>query len=180
MLGIVEYEAMAKEVAKECLGGCRGLSSVALTVVTGRTIHGPWHDYPAESKWDMNAVERFLIASRAHDVDAAATELADDVVMLNPATDDPIVGKEAVSAALRAVEAACDQFRHTHLLAERDPSEEVPLYGLVFEAKVGEHALRGVDLIELNAQDRIVTFSVATRPIAGLMALGARMGGNQT
>jgi SnoaL-like domain len=97
----------------------------------------------------MNAVERFLVASRARDVDAAVGELAPDVVMLNPATDDPVVGKQAVAAALRAVEKACDEFRHTHLFADTS-SAEAPLYGLVFEAKIGAATLRGVDLIEID------------------------------
>jgi len=122
----------------------------------------------------MNAAERFLSASRAHDVGAAAAELSADVVMLNPATDDPVVGQEAVANALRAVEAACDQFQHTHLLADTS-SGRASLYGLVFEASVGEVKLRGIDLIEVNEQDRIVRFEVAARPIAALMALGNRM-----
>ena len=126
----------------------------------------------------MNAVERFLAASRARDADAAAAELAPDVVMLNPATDDPIIGKDAVAAALRAVEAACDAFRHTHLLAEQNGGP-TPLYGLVFEATVGDATLRGVDLIELDEEDRISSFTVAVRPAAALMALGARMSGRQ-
>lgn len=130
-------------------------------------------------RWTVNAVERFLRASRSHDLDAVAAELADDVVMLNPASDDPVIGRGAVADALRAVEAACDQFRHTHLLVEKDPGGEAPLYGLVFEAQVGEQSLGGVDLIELSADDKISTFSVATRPIAGLIALGARMGAGQ-
>lgn len=127
----------------------------------------------------MNAVERFLRASRAHDVDAAAAELADDVVMRTPAGDDPITGKAAVAAALRAVAGACDEFRHTHLLVEQEPAGETPLYGLVFEASVGEQSLCGVDLVELNARDEISTFTVAVRPVAGLMALGARMRGDR-
>ena len=116
-----------------------------------------------------NAAERFLAASRAQDVEAAAAELADDVVMLNPATDDPIVGRDAVAGALHAVEVACDEFRHTHLLAGEG------LFGLVFEAKVGDETLQGVDLIELDEHDRIKTFRVAVRPVGALMALGARM-----
>lgn len=124
----------------------------------------------------VNAVERFLAASHAHDVGAAASELAPDVIMLNPATDDPVVGKDAVAAALQAVDAACDEFRHTHLLVET-PTGQAPLFGLVFEAKVGDSTLRGIDLIELDEHDRISTFTVAARPIAALMALGARMSG---
>jgi hypothetical protein len=122
----------------------------------------------------VNAVERFLAASRARDVDAAASELAPDVVMHNPATDDPVVGKDVVAAGLRAVEAACDEFRHTRLLRERS-SRGKPLFGLVFEARIGDLELHGVDLIELDDNDRISSFTVFARPIASLMALGARM-----
>lgn len=123
----------------------------------------------------MNAAERFLQASRAHNVEAAATELAPDVVMLNPATDDQVVGQQSVADALRAVEAACDEFCHTHLLASQDTAETA-LFGLVFEAKVGGQTLRGVDLVELDEHDRIRSFTVMARPIPALMALGARMG----
>jgi hypothetical protein len=124
----------------------------------------------------VNAAERFLAASRARDVDAAAEQLADDVVMLNPATDDPVVGKEAVGAALRAVEEACDEFRHTHLLVDTSAG---PLFGLVFEAKIGDAALDGVDLIELDENDRITSFTVQARPMSALLALGARMSSRQ-
>jgi hypothetical protein len=124
----------------------------------------------------MNAAERFIAASRARDLDAAVCELAPDVVMRNPATEDLVVGSEAVAAGLRAVEAACDEFRHTHLLVDSSSSGE-PLFGLVFEARVGNAWLRGVDLLELNEHDRIKTFTVMARPLASLMALGARMSG---
>lgn len=124
----------------------------------------------------MNAAERFLAASRAHDLDAAASELASHVVMLNPATDDPVVGQAAVAAALRSVQTACDEFRHTHLLAGAG-DDEVALFGLVFEASVGGDTLLGVDFLELDEHDRICTFTVLARPMAALMALGARMSG---
>ncbi|MDQ6777983.1 MAG: nuclear transport factor 2 family protein [Actinomycetota bacterium] len=119
----------------------------------------------------MNAVERFWAASTARDVSAATAELAPDVVFLNPASDEPLVGRDAVAAALRAVESACDEFRHTHLLAD----DQGQLFGLVFEAKVGEETLRGVDLVQLDDSDRISTFTVMARPMQALMALGARM-----
>lgn len=97
--------------------------------------------------------------------------------MLNPVTDDEVVGQEAVAAGLRAVESACDEFRHTHLLADARGAGNTRLFGLVFEAKVGEETLRGVDLLELNEHDRIGSFTVLARPMAALMALGARMSG---
>lgn len=94
--------------------------------------------------------------------------------MLNPANDDPVVGRAAVADALRAVAAACDEFQHTHLLADRS-SGRVSLYGLVFEATVGDAKLRGIDLVEVDEQDRIARFEVAARPIGALMALGSRI-----
>lgn len=125
----------------------------------------------------MNAAERFLAASRAHDVAAAAAELAPDVVMLNPTSDEPVVGKDAVSAALRDVDTACDEFRHTHLLIDA-ASGAKPLFGLVFKARIGDQTLHGVDLVEIDESlDRIATFTVMARPIAALTALGARMPG---
>ena len=125
----------------------------------------------------MNAAERFLAASRAHDVEAAVAELAPDIVMLKLASDEPVNGRAAIAAALRDVDAACDEFRHTHLLVDT-ASGEKPLYGLVFEAQVSGQRLRGVDLIEIDeSADRIATFTVMARPVAALMALGARMAG---
>jgi len=86
------------------------------------------------------------------------------------------VGKEAVAAGLRAVEAACDEFRHTHLLVEASRAGQ-DLFGLVFEAKVGDATLQGIDLVELDRHDRISGFTVMARPVNVLMALGARMSG---
>ena len=125
----------------------------------------------------MNAAQRFMAASAGRDVGAAAAELAPDVVMLNPATDDPVVGRDAVAGALAAVEAACDAFRHTHLLVGERNDQAPPLYGLVFEARIGEATLHGVDLVTLSEHDLIATFTVMARPMAALMALGARMSG---
>ncbi len=51
--------------------------------------------------------ERFFTASRAGDLAAPSGELAPGVRMLNPASDDAILGRDQVAAALRAVEAAC-------------------------------------------------------------------------
>jgi len=60
-----------------------------------------------------------------------------------------------------------------------ESSGEKPLFGLVFDARVGEATLRGVDLVELTDADEISSFIVAVRPVGALMALGARMSGSQ-
>lgn len=124
----------------------------------------------------MNAAERFFDASRAHDLAAAVGELAPDVMMMNPASDDPVVGRDAVGGALHAVAMACDEFRHLHLLSTQSPGEPA-LFALLFEARVGDETLSGVDLLELDEHDRIRRFTVMARPVPALMALGARMSG---
>jgi hypothetical protein len=43
------------------------------------------------------------------------------------------------------------------------------------DAKVGDHRLRGVDLVELDERDRMKTSTVTARPMTALMALGSRM-----
>ena len=124
----------------------------------------------------VNAAERFFAASRGGDIEAAITELADDVILLTPRSDDPVVGREAAGAFLRAVEGTCDEFRHTHVLVG-GAADQSSLIALVFEARVGEQTLRGVDLIELDDNDRIATFTVAARPVAAVRAIGERLGG---
>ncbi len=121
----------------------------------------------------MNAAERFFAASRDRDIVAASEALAQDVVMLNPATDEETVGREAVTAALSAVERSCDEFRHTHLLANAT-GDGTLLCGLVFEARIDDSTLQGVDLVEIDKMlDQINTFTVLARPLSALMALGA-------
>ena len=94
--------------------------------------------------------------------------------MYSVSSDNPVVGSETDAAALRAVEASCDEFRHTHLLADSSSSSSgEPLFGLAFEARIGDAALQGVDLLDLDEHDRIKTFTVMARPVGSLMALGA-------
>jgi hypothetical protein len=126
----------------------------------------------------VHAAQRYVDAARAHDLVAAVAEMAPEVVMRNPASDEPVIGPDAVLASLRAVQQACDTFEHRQLL-EPAPDSTDRVYGLVFEATIGESKLQGVDLIELDEDDRIVAFTVIARPVASLMALGARMAENR-
>jgi ketosteroid isomerase-like protein len=127
----------------------------------------------------VNAAQRYVDAARAHDLTAAVAEMAPDVVMRTPATDDPVVGREAVLGALRGVQQACDEFVHTQLLEPAAESAD-RVYALVFEARIGDARLEGVDLIELNGDDQIVAFTVIARPVASLMALGTRIAENRS
>lgn len=49
-------------------------------------------------------------------------------------------------------------------------------WALEFEATVGEFSLRGVDLIELNSDGKIVDFEVMIRPANALQKVGEAVG----
>ena len=51
-----------------------------------------------------------------------------------------------------------------------------PSVVLEFSANVNGKALKGIDLIQFDAEGKIVDFEVMVRPMSGLQALGEEMG----
>ncbi len=49
------------------------------------------------------------------------------------------------------------------------------VHGLLFDARVGERSLQGIDLLRSDADGRIAEFTVMIRPASGLIALAERM-----
>jgi len=112
----------------------------------------------------------FRAAVEARDVDAAVGLLADDVVFRSPAVFKPYEGRAAVETILRTVFSVFEDFRYT------DELTGDTAHALVFEARVGDRSLQGIDLIRDDADGRIAEFTVLVRPASGLMALAERMG----
>ena len=112
----------------------------------------------------------FRSAVEAADIDAATELLADDVVFRSPAVFKPYQGRETVSTILRTVFTVFEDFRYTDELAGDG------VHALIFEARVGDRDIQGMDLIRDDADGRIREFTVMVRPASGLMALGGRMG----
>ena len=103
-------------------------------------------------------------------MDAAVALLADDVVFRSPAVFKPYEGREAVSTILRTVFGVFEDFRYTDELAGDT------VHGLVFEARVGDRSLQGIDLLRTDSGGRITELTVMIRPASGLIALAERMG----
>jgi ketosteroid isomerase-like protein len=112
----------------------------------------------------------FRTAVERGDLDEAVALLADDVVFRSPAVFRPYQGREVVETILRTVFGVFEDFRYTDELAGDG------VHGLVFEARVGDRQLQGLDLIRDDADGRIAEFTVMVRPASGLMALAERMG----
>ena len=112
----------------------------------------------------------FRAAVEARDFDAAVELLADDVVFRSPAVFKPYEGKETVSTILRTVSTVFEDLHYTDELTADG------VHALIFEARVGDRQLQGLDLIRADADGRIGEFTVMVRPASGLMALAERMG----
>lgn len=112
----------------------------------------------------------FRAAVERRDMDAAVALLADDVVFRSPAVFKPYEGFEAVATILRTVFEVLEDFRYT------DELEGEGIHALLFDARVGDRSLQGIDLMRPDADGRIAEFTVMIRPASGLMAVAERMG----
>lgn len=135
-----------------------------------RWSFGTYRGAPRKTEGD-STIDRFRQAVRDRDIERAAGELAEDVQLLNPMSEEPLVGRHAVTAALTALDAIFGVFEHVDCLH----SDTGKMYALRFRAKLGEHRIEGVDLLGLDGDGQISSFTVLARPLSGLQALGAAL-----
>src|SRR5215212_12134592 len=112
----------------------------------------------------------FRVAVERGDVDAAVALLADDVVFRSPAVFKPYEGRETVATILRTIFEVLEDFRYT------DELDGEGLHALLFDARVGDRSLQGIDLLRPDPNGRIAEFTVMIRPASGLIAVAERMG----
>lgn len=95
-----------------------------------------------------------------------------DAVFRSPMAFKPYQSAQAVALLLRTVLTVFEDFTYHRQLASADGRSVV----LEFSARVGDKRLKGIDLIQFNADGLITDFEVMIRPMSGLQALGAEMG----
>ncbi|MDX6651722.1 MAG: hypothetical protein QOJ38_503 [Solirubrobacterales bacterium] len=113
--------------------------------------------------------QAFRQAVEAHDIETAIEQLADDVVFRSPVVFKPYEGKEAVAMLLRFVATVFEDFRYIDQLDSDDGM------ALIFEARVGERQVHGLDFIRFDADDLISELMVMIRPMSGMHALAEAM-----
>ncbi len=125
----------------------------------------------------MSAADRFRAAARDRDPARAAAEFADDIRLYNPISAEPLAGHDAVAAALTGLDEVFDDFEHVQVLTDPDPGDKAiaETQAVLFRARIGDHTVEGIDLLEVNHHDRIATFTVFARPLSALQALGQAM-----
>jgi uncharacterized protein with FMN-binding domain len=106
------------------------------------------------------------------DLSLLVTLLHPQAVFRSPMAHKPYASAQAVSLILNTVMGVFRDFKYQRQFASADGYSVV----LEFSARVGDKQLKGVDLIEFDANGKIVEFEVMVRPLSGLQALGAEMG----
>lgn len=116
--------------------------------------------------------QAFRTAVLDGDVDAAVALFAQDAVFHSPVVHRPYVGREALRAILAAVTTVFEDFHYTAEYGSSDTDGDGHV--LVFEARVGEREIQGVDI--LRGVDGVLTeLTVLVRPYSAATALRERM-----
>ena len=113
----------------------------------------------------------FRAAVEAGDIDAGLALFSEDATLDSPVAFKPFVGIDALTVVLSAVYETFEDFRYTHEFAH----EEERTHALIFEARVGDLAVQGLDLIRMDSEGQIANLTVMVRPLSGLIALAEAM-----
>jgi hypothetical protein len=114
--------------------------------------------------------DAFRAAVEAEDAAAMTDALAEDVVFRSPAVFKPYEGKAVVSAIL--VEGAAKVFEDFRYIEQ---IENDGVTALIFQARVGDRQLDGLDLLRFDADGKVGELMVMVRPMSGLNALAEAM-----
>ncbi len=114
--------------------------------------------------------DAFRKAVESEDFAGAAQLFSDVPVFRSPAVYKSYEGRESMEAVLGAVVQVFEDFRYTDQIEDGDTAI------LLFEARVGERTLNGVDVLRFDAEGKIRELMVMVRPLSGLTALVEAMG----
>jgi hypothetical protein len=103
------------------------------------------------------------------DEQALTEVLADDVLFHSPFLWKPKEGKDTVMLYLSSAAHVLQDFTYHRQFAGDNAVV------LEFSARVGTLNVKGVDIIQFNAEGQITDFEVMVRPANGLQALGSAM-----
>jgi ketosteroid isomerase-like protein len=113
--------------------------------------------------------DRFRAAAESKDFSAVEELFAEDVTFRSPVVFKPYEGREALALLLGAVLQVFEDFRYVDQVETGDTAV------LVFDARVGDRALDGVDVLRFDPDGRISEMMVMVRPMSGMHALAEAM-----
>jgi hypothetical protein len=113
--------------------------------------------------------EGFRKAAEAKDFGAAVELFAEDVTFRSPVVFKPYEGRDAVLMLLGAVVQVFEDFRYVDQVEGPDSAV------LMFETRVGDRELQGVDILRFDDGGKIAEMIVMVRPMSGVHALAEAM-----
>jgi len=113
--------------------------------------------------------DRFRAAVEGKDFSAIEEVLADQVSFRSPVVFKPYEGRKAIGVLLGAVAQVFEEFRYTDQVETGDTAV------LVFEARVGDRELNGVDILRFDDEGRVGELTVMVRPMSAMHALAEAM-----
>lgn len=118
------------------------------------------------------SIERWHEMLNTRDMSILNDLLDEQVVFRSPVAFHPYPGKQVVFFILTNVIQIFENFTYHREFYSDDGDNVV----LEFSANVGEKKLKGIDMIQFNAEGKIIDFEVMIRPKSGLEALANLMG----
>ena len=113
--------------------------------------------------------DRFRRAAEAKDFSQVEELFTGDVTFKSPVVFKPYEGREALGMILSAVVQVFEDFRYVEQVETGDTAV------LVFEARVDEREVQGVDILRFGENDQVRELIVMVRPMSGMHALAERM-----
>lgn len=113
--------------------------------------------------------DAFRAAAEAKDFTRVDELFTEDAVFRSPVVYRPYEGREAIKVVLGAVITVFEDFHYTAQLESGDTAV------LVFETRIGEREVQGVDILRFDSDGRAVELTVMVRPMSGMHALAERM-----
>jgi len=113
--------------------------------------------------------DRFRAAAEAKAFSEAEDLFSEDVVFRSPVVYKPYEGFDALMVLLNTVVKVFEDFRYVEQVETGDAAV------LMFEARVGDRDLQGVDILRFDEEGRISELTVMVRPMSGVHALAEAM-----
>jgi ketosteroid isomerase-like protein len=113
--------------------------------------------------------DAFRAAAEAKDFGAADDLFTEEVTFRSPVVYKPYEGRDAIKVLLGAVVQVFQDFRYLEHVETGDVAV------LMFEARVGDKSVQGVDILKYGDDDRIAEMTVMVRPMSGVHALAEAM-----
>ncbi|WP_328807009.1 nuclear transport factor 2 family protein [Nocardiopsis coralli] len=123
----------------------------------------------------MDTPRRFRAAVDARDLEAIEPLLAPGIRLLSPVTFTPFEGKDMVLGLFKVLLRTFEDFHYIgeHTGQARTSDDlTTDSHVLLFQARVGDKKIHGIDLLHLDEHGLITEMTVMVRPRSAVHALG--------